>query len=71
MSLFLLADSTTNKSSSPQPNVPIPKRTQSDIFVHKSLLKAGANVNFQGLENDTPFPDAVINAHNKVSSILM
>jgi len=35
MRLFLLADSTTNKPSSPQPNVPIPKRTPIDKKVHK------------------------------------
>ena len=57
MRLFLLADSTTNKPSSPQPNVPIPKRTPIDKKVHKrnergetplhikKLTKAGADVN--------------------------
>lgn len=35
MRLFLLADSTTNKPASPQPNVPIPKRTPIDKKVHK------------------------------------
>ena len=36
MRLFLLTDSTTNKPSSPQPNVPIPKRTTIDKKVHNS-----------------------------------
>lgn len=41
------------------------------VQVAKQLLKAGANVNVQGLENDTPLHDAVINAHNKVSGLVV
>ena len=37
------------------------------IDVAKLLLKAGANVNAQGHENDTPLHDAVGNSHVKVS----
>ncbi len=36
------------------------------IDVAKQLLKAGANVNVQGMENDTPLHDAAINGHQKV-----
>ena len=35
--------------------------------VARQLLRAGANVNVQGYENDTPLHDAAINGHPKVS----
>ena len=34
--------------------------------VARQLLRAGANVNVQGYENDTPLHDAAINGHQKV-----
>lgn len=34
--------------------------------IAKQLLKAGANVNAQGLDNDLPLHDAAINGHAKV-----
>ena len=34
--------------------------------VARQLLNAGADVNVQGLENDTPLHDAAINGHTKV-----
>jgi hypothetical protein len=37
------------------------------LDVAKQLLKAGANVNVQGLDNDTPLHDASINGHGKVN----
>ena len=39
------------------------------IDVAKQLLKAGANVNAQGLENDTPLHDASMNGHQKVNAV--
>jgi len=33
----------------------------------KLLLRKGANVNAQGLDNDTPLHDAAINGHPEVS----
>lgn len=36
------------------------------MSVTKQLLKAGANVNVQGLENDTPLHDASGNGHTEV-----
>lgn len=36
------------------------------VSVTKQLLKAGANVNVQGLENDTPLHDASGNGHTEV-----
>ena len=37
------------------------------LDVAKQLLKAGANVNVQGMENDTPLHDASVNGHKKVN----
>lgn len=34
--------------------------------ITKQLLKAGANVNVQGLDDDTPLHDAAMNGHKKV-----
>ena len=39
------------------------------LVVARQLMKAGANVNVQGLDNDTPLHDAAINGHAKVSAI--
>lgn len=39
---------------------------QGNIEVAKQLLKAGANVNVQGFEDDTPLHDAASNGHAKV-----
>jgi len=36
------------------------------LDVARQLLNAGADVNVQGLENDTPLHDAAINGHTKV-----
>lgn len=38
------------------------------VSITKQLLKAGANVNVQGLENDTPLHDASGNGHTEVGS---
>jgi ankyrin repeat protein len=38
------------------------------VEVARQLLKAGANVNVQGLDNDTPLHDAAGNGHQKVLS---
>ena len=37
--------------------------------VAKTLLKSGACVNVQGLDNDTPLHDASVNGHKKVRFI--
>lgn len=34
--------------------------------ITKQLLKAGANVSVQGLDDDTPLHDAAMNGHKKV-----
>lgn len=39
--------------------------------VARQLLNAGADVNVQGLENDTPLHDAAINGHTKVRVSVM
>ena len=41
------------------------------LDVAKQLLKAGANVNVQGLDNDTPLHDAAINGHRKVNTSII
>lgn len=40
---------------------------QGNVEVAKQLLKAGANVNVQGFEDDTPLHDAAGNGHHKVT----
>ncbi len=37
--------------------------------VAKTLLKSGACVNVQGLDNDTPLHDASVNGHKKVGCL--
>lgn len=39
---------------------------QGMLSVAKQLLKAGANVNVQGFDDDTPLHDAAVNGHPKV-----
>ncbi len=41
------------------------------LAVVQVLLKAGANVNVQGWNNDTPLHDASVNGHIKVRLIFM
>ncbi len=36
------------------------------LDVAKALLRNGADVNVQGLDNDTPLHDSAINGHKKV-----
>ena len=41
------------------------------LGVVQVLLKAGANVNVQGWNNDTPLHDASVNNHAKVSNSMV